>query len=48
MMLIPFMFILRNIFVLYTFLYDTNNRLAEYNGQAVTYDLDGNMLNANG
>ena len=48
MMLIPFMFILRNIFVLYTFLYDTNNRLAEYNGQTITYDLDGNMLSANG
>ena len=27
-----------------TFVYDTNNRLTEYNGNAVTYDLDGNML----
>ena len=27
-----------------TFVYDTNNRLTSYNGNAVTYDLDGNML----
>ena len=26
------------------FVYDTNNRLTSYNGQAVTYDADGNML----
>ena len=31
-----------------TFVYDDNNRLTEYNGQAVTYDSDGNMLTANG
>ena len=28
-----------------TFVYDTNNRLVTYNGNAVSYDLDGNMLN---
>jgi len=28
-----------------TFVYDTNNRLVTYNGSAVSYDLDGNMLN---
>jgi len=27
-----------------TFVYDTNNRLTSVGGQAVTYDLDGNML----
>ena len=27
-----------------TFVYDTNNRLTSYNGNAVSYDLDGNML----
>ena len=27
-----------------TFVYDTNNRLVTYNGNAVSYDLDGNML----
>ena len=27
-----------------TFVYDTNNRLTNYNGQTVSYDLDGNML----
>ena len=27
-----------------TFVYDTNNRLVTYNGSAVSYDLDGNML----
>ena len=27
-----------------TFVYDTNNRLTEYNGNTVSYDLDGNML----
>jgi len=27
-----------------TFVYDQNNRLTSYNGQAVTYDMDGNML----
>ena len=27
-----------------TFVYDTNNRLTRYNGEDVTYDLDGNML----
>ena len=27
---------------------DDNNRLIEYNGQAVTYDAEGNMLSANG
>ena len=26
------------------FQYDTNNRLVTYNGNAVRYDLDGNML----
>ena len=26
------------------FVYDTNNRLTSYNGKAVSYDLDGNML----
>ena len=26
------------------FVYDTNNRLTSYNGNAVSYDLDGNML----
>ena len=30
------------------FVYDDSNRLVEYNGQAVTYDLDGNMLNMGG
>ena len=29
-----------------TFIYDTNNRLMQYNGNAVTYDEDGNMLSA--
>ena len=29
-----------------TFTYDVNNRLGSYNGQAVTYDEDGNMLSA--
>ena len=29
-----------------TFSYDTNNRLTWYNGDAVSYDLDGNMLSA--
>ena len=28
-----------------TFAYDTNNRLTTFNGNAVNYDLDGNMLN---
>ena len=27
------------------FVYDTNNRLTEYNGNTVSYDLDGNMWN---
>ena len=27
-----------------TFVYDTNNRLKSFNGQAVDYDCDGNML----
>ena len=27
-----------------TFVYDTNNRLTSYNGNTVSYDLDGNML----
>ena len=27
-----------------SFVYDTNNRLTKYNGKAVAYDLDGNML----
>lgn len=27
-----------------TFAYDTNNRLTSYHGNAVNYDLDGNML----
>ena len=27
------------------FVYDTNNRLIEYNGNTVSYDLDGNMRN---
>ncbi len=28
-----------------SFLYDMNNRLVIFNGNNVTYDLDGNMLN---
>ncbi len=28
------------------FVYDSNNKLIEYNGQPVTYDADGNMLSA--
>ena len=27
------------------FQYDTNNRLVVFNGNSVSYDLDGNMLN---
>ena len=27
-----------------SFQYDTNNRLISFNGHAVSYDLDGNML----
>ena len=30
----------------HNFVYDTNNRLVEYNGNAISYDADGNMLSA--
>ena len=30
------------------FRYDTNNRLIEFNGNTVSYDLDGNMLSNGG